>query len=140
MTEPTQISSFDEDTVLLKLNEIWGCALPFGWIPITGNKKILNTEIYDSTDFSQYIDVIKGVLTSKFKLLEIFEVIEGGGVSVKKISDCDLFYSGIEYLYTDSEYQFVIYCSHEGSVTIGGSALISEIHKIWGDYKNHLWI
>lgn len=129
----------DEDIVLLKLNEIWKCELPFGWIPITGDAIISDTEIYQSDYFQVYIDVIRELLKAKFKLSEIYEVREGGSISIKNVNDCNFQYDGIEYLYTDFNYQIVIYCSHESSITVGGESLISEIHKLWPEYKNHIW-
>ena len=128
-----------EDLVILKLNEIWECDIPFGWIPITGDKKILNTEIYQSRHFDENILNLAELLKSVYNVTELFEVEEGGRVTLKNSADCYFSYTGLEHLYTDKDFRFVIYFSHESSVTVGGKDLLNFIRNNWPDYKNHIW-
>jgi len=129
----------DKDTLLLLLNEKWNCTLPFGWIPITSNEKIDNTEVYGSDYFEYYIDELKEILENVFELSNLYEIREDGQFSELKISECDFEYDGLEYIYTDKNLNFVLYFSHENSTTIGGKILLEEIHKIWPDYHCHFW-
>jgi hypothetical protein len=128
-----------EDLIILKLNDLWDCDIPFGWIPITGNRPIPDTEVYQASHFSDNITNPASVIRKVFDVTDLYEIQEGGLVTEKKIGGCGFSYDGLEYLYTDKDFRFVIYFSHENSVTVGGKDLIEEIHSIWPDYEKHIW-
>ncbi|GDX53195.1 hypothetical protein LBMAG27_22420 [Bacteroidota bacterium] len=128
-----------EDLLLLTLNEKWKVNIPFGWIPITGDEKIEDTEIYQSYYFGKYITELKEIIQNLFNVSMLYEVVDGGSVERKIIADCEIRYDGLEYLYTDENCRFVIYCSHESSTTIGGKELIDAIHIMWPEYIEHIW-
>ncbi|OWP64549.1 hypothetical protein CDA63_04050 [Hymenobacter amundsenii] len=129
----------DEDLVILELNARWGCDIPFGWIPITGDQKILETEIYDAEYFDQFIEYIRVAVKRLYRVSEVYEVVEGGAVSTQPLSTCFLGYNGLEHLHTNFNFDFVLYFSHENSVTVGGKLLLDEVHRLWPEYKNHFW-
>lgn len=139
MIKPNASFEYDNDTVLLELNEKWKFSLSFGWVPITDDEPDQAFEIYQAEDFELKIDDLVQVLKSKFKLDFIYEINEHQKVSIRKIEECDFCYTGLEHLYTDQSYQFAIYFSHESSVTIGGDQLITEVHGFWPEYINHFW-
>jgi hypothetical protein len=131
-----------EDLVLLELHERWNCALPFGWVPITGpadNSEEL--EIYDLDAFTEWFTVgtITQLLQETFGISGIYEIVEGGGVVYTEFERCIFGYNGLEYMYTDVAFQFLLYFSHEDSVTAGSKRLIGAIHRAWPDYKSHFW-
>ena len=129
----------DKDTLLLKLNEKWKCSLEFGWIPITGDDEIANTEVYDSDYFEYYIDEVKKIIENIAETTTIFELREDGRLRELNLIECDFRYDGLEYIYTDRGFSFVLYFSHENSTTVGGERLLHEIHRIWPDYSIHFW-
>ena len=129
----------DKDTLLLSLNEKWNCSLPFGWVPITGDETIPNTEIYESAYLSYYIEEIKTLIKKIYGLTTVFQIREDGQFKELNIDECDFYYDGLEYIYTDNELRFVLYFSHENSTTVGGELLLKEIHKIWPEHSDHLW-
>ncbi|WP_226163768.1 hypothetical protein [Hymenobacter terricola] len=131
-----------EDLVLLELNARWNCDLPFGWVPITGpadNSKEIN--IYTLESFIEWFDdgAMKLLLTDTFSISAVYEVQEGGAVAFVELDKCVFGYNGFEHLYTDASFQFLLYFSHENSVTAGGKHLIEAIHLAWPAYKNHFW-
>lgn len=128
----------DEDIVILELNARWGCAIPFGWIPMTGDDEIPNTEIYYAELFDDREEEVKGIIKSLYTD-NVFEILEGGAVSSKHLNGCFFGYNGLEHLYTNDTYDFVLYFSHESTVTVGGQRLLAEIHSRWPAYQHHLW-
>ncbi|RZK23153.1 MAG: hypothetical protein EOO56_06045 [Hymenobacter sp.] len=131
-----------EDLVLLELNARWNCALPFGWVPITGpanNSEEL--EIYDLDAFTGWFadDAIKQLLEVTFCIAAAYEVVEGGAVAFTELEKCVFGYNGLEHMYTDTSFQFLLYFSHEDSVTASSKYLIEAIHRAWPDYENHFW-
>jgi len=129
----------DNDDLMLLLNEKWNCSLPFGWVPITGDLTISNVEIFDSNSFQDVIGQIRGIISGTFEVDWLFEVREDGNFTKVNIADCGLCYDGLEYIYTDPSLEMVLYFSHENSTTIGGKALLAEIHQVWLEYAQHFW-
>jgi len=131
-----------EDLVLLELNARWNCDLPFGWVPITApadNSEEL--EIYDSEAFAECFDnnAINRLLEETFGISTAYEIVEGGAVAFTELEKCVFGYNGLEHMYTDVSFQFLLYFSHEDSVTAGSKRLIEAIHRAWPDYKSHFW-
>ena len=129
----------DKDTALLMINEKWNCDLDFGWVPITNDDAIENVEIFDSNFFQYYIEEIKEIIKIKFKVIQLIEIREDGLLKELNIDDCEFAYDGLEYIYTDKNFDFVLYFSHEGSTSIGGKELISELHEVWPEFHEHFW-
>src|SRR5687768_11948949 len=108
----------DKDLLLLTLNEKWKCSLPFGWIPITGDDHVDNTEIYESDYFSYYIEEVKAIIQSIYHLQTLYQIREDSQLKDLSLEACDFAYDGLEYIYTDASCNFVLYISHENSTTI----------------------
>jgi hypothetical protein len=70
----------DKDALLLMLNEKWNCTLPFGWIPITSDEIIPNTEVYDSDYLEYYFEEIKDIIKNVFEINFLFELREDGNL------------------------------------------------------------
>ena len=131
-----------EDLVLLELNARWNCDLPFGWVPITGPASNSDElEIYDLGAFIEWFDddAIRRLLADTFSISAAYEIVEGGAVAFTELEKCVFGYNGLEHMYTDTSFQFLLYFSHEDSVTAGGKRLIETIHRAWPAYKNHFW-
>ncbi len=131
-----------EDVILLELNARWNCDLPFGWVPITGpadNSEKL--EIYDQDAFAEWFtkDAICRLLRETFGIASLYEIVEGGAVLLRDLASCEFGYNGLEHMYTDESFQFLLYFSHEDSVTAGSKQLVEAIHHAWPAYKNHYW-
>ena len=129
----------DKDILILMLNEKWKCTLPFGWIPLTSDEIVPNTEVYDSEYLQYYLEEIKKIIKNVFKSQTLYELREDGQFKELSLTECDFEYDGLEYIYTNKNLDFVLYFSHENSSTIGGKLLLDELHKIWKDYDKHFW-
>lgn len=131
-----------EDLVLLELNARWNCDLPFGWVPITGPAhNSAELEIYDLDAFIKWFDgdAISRLLKETFGISATYEIVEGGEVAFADLEKCVFGYNGLEHMYTDASFQFLLYFSHEDSVTAGSKRLIEAIHRAWPAYENHFW-
>ena len=76
---------------------------------------------------------------STFGISSAYEIVEGGAVSFVALDKCVFGYNGLEHMYTDEAFQFLLYFSHEDSVTAGSKALIESIHRAWPTYSSHFW-
>ncbi|NML65028.1 hypothetical protein HHL22_07390 [Hymenobacter sp. RP-2-7] len=131
----------DEDSVLLELNQRWGCDLPSGWVPITGPAKFSEElEMYGAETFAEQFDgKLPTLLERTFNVSELYEITEEGTVKIVALTNCLFQYSGLEHMYTDQSFQFLLYFSHESSVTAGGKALVNLIHQTWPESIRHFW-
>lgn len=46
---------------------------------------------------------------------------------------------GAEGFWSAGEMDWLVYASHEGSVTIGGAGLMREVEAAWPEWERHLW-
>lgn len=129
----------EEDLIKLEMNERWGCDISFGWIPITGDVVIPHTEIYQSKYFHAFFPDLQDLLRSVFNVTEVFEWCEGGNISLRNLADCYFAFDGLEYIYFDKHFQFVLYFSHESSVTVGGKELLESVRMLWPEAALHIW-
>lgn len=74
-----------EDLVILKLNEIWDCDIPFGWIPISGDRPIPDTEVYQQFHFATNISNLADIIADTYNVTDLYEIQEGGTVRLKKL-------------------------------------------------------
>jgi hypothetical protein len=129
------------DMVLLELNARWNCSLPFGWIPIYDTATDEETvDIYSHDYFLPFAEQVKQCLRDTFNASTLYEIEEGGTVRLLDLDECVFDYDGHEYMYTDLSFSFLIYFSHEQSVTIGGEKLRDEIYRIWPEGFMHPWV
>jgi hypothetical protein len=84
-------------------------------------------------------DKIKLLIESAFNVSKVYEITEGGKVTFIELEDCALDYDGLEHMYTDTSFQFLLYFSHESTVTASSQQLIQAIHQVWPEYLSHLW-
>jgi hypothetical protein len=130
----------DKDEMLLLLNEKWGCSLEFGWVPITGESRLPDFEIFDSNYFQDIIESVRSLVRNTLELRSLFELREDGRFERISIDECQLGYDGLEYIYTNESLDVVLYFSHETSTTVAGQKLIDGIHELWPQYKDHYWL
>jgi hypothetical protein len=69
-------------------------------------------------------------------LLAVYELREGGTGEMVAVEDLEFYYSSLEGYWTFSDYSWLIYASHESSITFAGVWLLDEIKKAWPNWKN----
>lgn len=47
-------------------------------------------------------------------------------------------YYSKEGFWTSGNMDWIIYASHDGTITFGGEWLINELKSSWGDWKSHI--
>ena len=107
---------------------------------MTSEVVIPNTEVFQSEPFEEIELKVIELLKTVFDANQLYEIDEGNSVEFKLLDDCVFSYDGLEHLYTNQEGEFMVYFSHEDSVTVGGEKLLTALHEIWPAYKNSFWI
>ncbi len=104
-----------------------------------GFESIPHTAIYQVGPFEAAIPHPEDLLQQVFDLNTVYDIEEGGNIQIKPLADCAFYYDGLEHLYTNCNGDFMLYFSHEDSVTVGGEKLLAAIYDAWPSHKKYFW-
>jgi len=108
------------------------------WYPLT-DKKPSNMEAFQDEYFERNIS--NDTLISFFKnrgITRFWELREYGAEYEMAIEIFEPYYNGAEGFWTSSSLDWIMYCSHESSVSIGGW-LLDAVKQNWPDWEKYLW-
>jgi hypothetical protein len=69
----------------------------------------------------------------------VFELLEGGKAYSMELRDLRPMYGGDEGFWCSDAMDWILYASHEGSFTVGGSWLVPAVKAAWPDWKRYVW-
>jgi hypothetical protein len=69
----------------------------------------------------------------------IVEFCEGGGTRELAAEDLDPEYTGEEGYWSAAPWDWILYASHESSITVGGQWLITAVQVAWPEWQRHVW-
>lgn len=69
----------------------------------------------------------------------VWQIREHGPSYELGIDALDLVYDGAEAFWSSSELDWVVYASHEGSITVGGDWLLEIVQTAWPTASEHRW-
>jgi hypothetical protein len=129
------LSPTERNDVRQSLRECWGADEGY-WYPLS--KKTHSTLVafdLDAIQESALQDAIKNFLIEK-RVKRIYELRETGTGYEVDAGTGDLFYDGDEAFWTDASCNWIVYCSHERTVTLGGG-LSDYVQRLVGDASTH---
>ncbi|WP_125185482.1 hypothetical protein [Botryobacter ruber] len=119
-----------------KLVDKWGAEGL--WIPLNGEKASETVDYFEYDNFQSVFGITKlSKMVEELQPDVIYEISEVGEDRIIAASEIDE-YGGIEMFYTDSEANWLIYLSHENTITIAGASLLNAIksnRSNWSDYN-----
>ena len=120
-----------------KLRQRWNISESY-WYPLSA-AKTEDVEAFQDSYFDKEIGTgkLKEIL-SNHEVQTVWEIREDGIDYEYELSVIDPYYNGAEGFWCDDKFDWIIYASHESSITIGGW-LLPEIRKNWTDWENHIW-
>jgi hypothetical protein len=68
----------------------------------------------------------------------VWELREYGPEYKEDLALFEPYYNGAEGYWSSGDQDWIIYASHESSVTVGGS-LLGELKRVWPDWQKHVW-
>lgn len=108
----------------------------FYWWPLNGSTKPADTECFSDEAFntkfgrSRLVQTIKEMGNNELR--KINEVHEDEIIKTDDIWS----YDGIEVVYCNDKADWLIYFSHENTVTVSGKKLIDALKKNWSDFNS----
>ncbi len=110
----------DYKVILLELQKKWNVQKDGTWIPICWEMSIPWVQIYDTWTIENQL---KSILKDILNIDCVIEINENREVKEIKIDKINFQYDWIEHFYTDYNYNFLIYVSHEDTITIGSDKI-----------------
>ena len=129
----------DEEIAELTVSLSSKWCVPAGyWYPLA-EKSHEHIEAYQDRHFLENFPAEKlHQILRSHNISRVFELREYGPCYEL---DCELFdpsYNGAEGYWVSSNLDWIIYASHESSITIGGW-LLEEVKKVWPNHSSHVW-
>jgi hypothetical protein len=81
---------------------------------------------------------IKRILLQR-NIESVIELREGGSCERLPTADVEIYYSGLEGYWTSQAYDWLIYASHEYSITVAGEWLLEELKAIWPTWSKCIY-
>lgn len=130
------LSEKESESLRKKLSERW--SVDGYWFPLSVDKPE-NTEAFIADHFENDFGFEKlRQIVSELKIKRVFEVNENNINYEIEISVFEPYYSGSEGFWFDESFDWLIYASHENSITFAGS-ILPKIKESWISWQNHLW-
>ncbi len=131
------ISEKEADKLRNQLTSEWGVS-DGHWYPLA-EKSHENIEAYQDRHFQQNIrtEDLRQMLRSR-GIGRVFEVREYGPSYELDVELFEPEYNGAEGYWVSDNLGWVMYASHESSITVGGW-LLDEVKVAWPNHTQHIW-
>lgn len=108
------------------------------WCPLT-DCDLPNVIAFDAEAFHNALPqvALHNILSAR-GIKGVFELREYGPEYEQDLALFEPSYNGAEGYWISYDLDWIIYASHEGSITVGGS-ILEELKAIWPEWKSHLW-
>lgn len=124
-------------TIRDRLQTDWGVSQGY-WYPLTDRKRE-DIEAFQDNYFEKEVGI--ETLRTIFRthgIETLWEMREDGINYELELSVFEPYYNGNEGYWCDATFEWIIYASHESSVTIGGW-LLAEVKDVWSGWKQRVW-
>jgi hypothetical protein len=131
------LSDSEGDLIRVKLKEYWNVDRGY-WFPLT-TVEPKNVKAFQDFYFENEVGVekVQNLLKSAGRN-NVFEIREFGANYEFELSVFEPHYNGAEGFWCDDQFDWIIYTSHESSITVGGW-LLGEIQANWPNWNERIW-
>ena len=131
------LDASESQRIWAALRDAWDMP-PGCWYPLADTTRA-DVAAYDTDAFM--MNVPTEVLHERLRrqgIRRIWELKEYGPEFEEAIELFAPLYDGAEGYWCSQGLDWIVYASHEGSITVGGS-LVATIHDVWPHYSEHPW-
>ncbi len=131
------LSEKESNSIWEKLSSRWEIPKWY-WYPLAIDKPD-NVEAFQDSYFEKEVgaEKLQEILSSR-GIEKVWEIREYGANYKLELSIFEPNYSGAEGFWCDENFDWIIYASHESSITVGGW-LLPEIQAVWSNWKERIW-
>jgi hypothetical protein len=132
------ISSVEAEQVWDALERAWGLERRQCWYPLA-NTSHTDVEAFRTPYFGRAISAEHlGNSLAERGISRVWELREYGPEYELDVQLVDPRYNLSEGIWTSRTFDWIVYASHEGSITVGGWVL-SEVKRLWPEWERHIW-
>jgi hypothetical protein len=108
------------------------------WFPLA-DCKLPDVVAFKTREFDEAVayERLRDMLASR-GIVRVWELREYGPEYEEDLGLFEPYYNGAEGYWSSADLHWVIYASHESSVTVGGS-LLAEVKRMWPSWQAHVW-
>lgn len=130
----------EQKRLWLDLNRRWGTEQGY-WHPLITRDMPPGILAFQAAWFDHAMSSgqLRGIFARR-GITRLWELGEGGPAFEIATDSFEPMYAGAEGYWTSPGLDWLIYASHESSITIAGDWLIAEVKALWPDWEEHLWI
>jgi hypothetical protein len=131
------LSKTENEDFREKLKEHWN--VNGYWFPLA-QEKPKNAEAFIATHFQKDFELEKfRLILAEIGTEKVFEISESDINYEMEISVFEPIYCGSECFWFDEKFEWLIYASHENSITFAGS-ILPKIKSHWANWEENLWV
>jgi len=108
------------------------------WYPLA-ECSLSDVVAFKSNAFDEAVSTgrLRGILSAR-GIERVWELREYGPEYEEAVAMFEPFYNGAEGYWSSGDLEWIIYASHESSVTVGGW-LLQEVKAMWPSWQTHVW-
>ncbi|HZN33080.1 MAG TPA: hypothetical protein VFB80_04645 [Pirellulaceae bacterium] len=131
------LAADESESLWSRLRKRWGIGAGC-WYPL-GECTLPGVEAFDASAFDKAAppECLRGILSDR-RIERVWELREFGPEYELAVALFDPHYDGAEGYWSSGEMDWIVYASHERSVTVGGW-LLKEVMSLWPAWQAHLW-
>ncbi len=122
------------------LDERWNTGGKFYWYPLKPGVMPLDVMAFQSAWFQVAVsnDTMRTILAAN-GIFRLWEFNEHGAIIEIDLMFLDVDYDGDERYWTAGTMDWLLYASHESSITVAGNWLIEAVKAEWPEWESHLY-
>ena len=132
------LSERESNNLWSRLQARWGVTPESYWFPLTNKSSPTDIVVFQADPFEDNVPILKGILVD-YGINRLFELREHELVREVNVSELDPYYNGTEGFWTSNDMDWLIYASHENSITVAGDWLVTAIAAKWLGWQQHLY-
>lgn len=116
----------------------WSLSRRQYWYPLTETEQT-GVEAFQAPYFLRAAtpERLRGLLALR-GITRVWELREYGPEYELDLSALETYYNGAEGFWTSPTIDWIVYASHESSITVGGW-LLADVKQVWPEWKRHIW-
>ena len=120
-----------------RLNERWQVSADY-WYPLS-ECSLPGIVAFEDRAFSEAVspDCLRAILGRR-GIARVWELREYGPEYEEDVSLFAPYYNGAEGYWSSGDLDWIVYASHEQSVTVGGW-LLEEVKAVWSSWQDQIW-
>ena len=134
------LSQVEHADLWARLHERWGVREGHYWHPLLGAALPPHVLAFQQAWFDQAVPsaTLQRIL-SQHGIRRVWELREYGPEYEMDLNELELHYNGAEGYWTSSEMEWLVYASHESSITVAGAWLVTAVQMEWPGWEQHLY-